>query len=745
MKRDKTKLKDKLKNIEVWLSNNIKVVVAFILGIVINSFLGYKNAYILPISIAIVIVILAIFKKKIKIKSVFAILIAALFGTTCFFVHTSFVYNKAVKYDGQYVQITAVVDDIIKYSDINYCYNLRVKEIEGENFKIPFTLRVTTKDAIDCDYGDKLSFASDVEKIVNDDEINIFDSKASKGIYLKAKVDEQTEISKLPHFSIKKPFLKFRDSLVDIVVAHTNSPQGSVIGGILFGKKDIIPYEIQRNFNKAGIAHVLAFSGLHVNILSILVLAILGFFKFPRRLKSIVMIAILFVFAAMAGFTISALRACIMAAIVAFGAIFKKRFRSIDTLLLAAAIILFLMPQAALGVSFQLSFGSSLGIILFYRKLLIKIQGATKHHGVIATYFWDSFALTLSAIVFTLPVLMLCFQSVSILTIPMNFIIVPFLPIIFILGLLIIVTSLIFEPLALILGNCASGLIFAINEFLSIVTKNIANIPTNYYFVPFCILGCIILIGSAVYVSRKRVKIFTLTVCCLLIFIVPYFSNFILSYDTLNLDFVGNYFQSSIIIRYKSHTIVLDCSESNYRYILDYLDKNGRNKIDALSFTSSDQSHTSGANLLMEQTKVKRILMPQKMESSDISTFASDRGIKKYIIDDKKISFDKVSISCLNYLENPCLLVKVPNCTIGFCNNFNSLIAASRENIINVAIYDGNNFSGDLYNSNIGYLINLRDKNEEKLKIDDDKYENVYRDENAHFEIVNKKIIRGDN
>ena len=141
------------------IKRNIKVIATFVISVMLSSFCGYKNSYIWPLATLLSIGILLIIWKKIENKRIYIFLIAILIGTSCFFIHTELVYNRAIEFEGQAPTISGVVDDKTKYDDQNICYNLKVSNIDNKKFIPSFIIRINTKSELNCEYGDKITFS----------------------------------------------------------------------------------------------------------------------------------------------------------------------------------------------------------------------------------------------------------------------------------------------------------------------------------------------------------------------------------------------------------------------------------------------------------------------------------------------------------------------------------------------------------------------------------------------------------
>ena len=146
-----------------------------------------------------------------------------------------------------------------------------------------------------------------------------------------------------------------------------------VLKALALGQKGDIPQEVRRAFSRAGLAHILAISGLHVGIIGFLSFLLFRFLLslsshiiqrvgviLPASLLALIPVVAYALLATSAGFPIW--RASIMAVAFFVYLTIKREKDLIDALILALFLILILFPSAIFSISFQLSFAAVLSI-----------------------------------------------------------------------------------------------------------------------------------------------------------------------------------------------------------------------------------------------------------------------------------------------------------------------------------------------------------------------------------------------
>ncbi len=213
---------------------------------------------------------------------------------------------------------------------------------------------------------------------------------------------------------------------------------------LLLGERQGISPELRDPFNKTGVGHILAVSGLHVGLVAwVAFLLIRGalsrFYALAlkvdiRKLAALLTCVPVVGYTCLAGFHVSSQRAMIMVIAFLWSLILGREKEVWSTLALAGLLILGLDPHALFSISFQLSFSAVIGIlwltppILNSLPLSKEIQGGKRSIvNSVAAYFVGLVAVSLSATVFLLPVISYYFHRISLVTIPANITVVPLL------------------------------------------------------------------------------------------------------------------------------------------------------------------------------------------------------------------------------------------------------------------------------------------------------------------------------
>jgi ComEC/Rec2-related protein len=167
-------------------------------------------------------------------------------------------------------------------------------------------------------------------------------------------------------FALKNSFLSTYKKTI-------KSPSSRLVSGATLGTRRALDgvkygnFEIPEAFRRAGVGHVLAVSGLHVSIVSLLLYSIFVMAGFKPSRFAPVIILLLFLFTLLTGARPSTMRAAIMNSVtlIAF-AYFRYNLRKATFIGLSVSslVILILNPHVLFSASFLLSFGAVLSLVI---------------------------------------------------------------------------------------------------------------------------------------------------------------------------------------------------------------------------------------------------------------------------------------------------------------------------------------------------------------------------------------------
>lgn len=484
-------------------------IIAFIFGIALVSFLGVPLKWIISTISLGLLIILCISKIKFKFNKsrlylpVFFFCLFLILGAWRWSLsqpkispdHLNYYWNEKLIFQGEVVQNPEIKGDKTR---------LIIGKIIINDQKINGRALVFLSLYSDYSYGDVLSIQGKLGKPKPFDDFNYHEYLAKDEIYALVYFPKIKKLNQRGNWFFKRLY-NFKNKAEKIIQQHLPEPQSSILTALLLGLKKQIPNQIREEFNFSGLAHILAVSGLHVAVLVQLLSIILINVFLIRRTWVFIPVAILVIlFVLLAGCPASAIRAAIMGLGLLLALQLGRPQSGSRLVILAAGIMLLFNPRLLKAdVGFQLSFSAVLGISLWLPYLSQVFQKLPNFR------WWplrDYLIITLSAQVFTLPLVLYYFGYFSLGAFLSNLMVLPVLPWVMLIGIVLIFTGMIVPFLAGLLSWIAwIGLTWIW------LTANLINlIPgMNWQIKSFKLLGLIIfylLIFSLYFLIRKIVK-----------------------------------------------------------------------------------------------------------------------------------------------------------------------------------------------------------------------------------------------
>lgn len=258
------------------------------------------------------------------------------------------------------------------------------------------------------------------------------------------------------------PFLAVINSILP-------EPQASLLSGILFGVKATMPKVFYNALVTTGTLHIIALSGMNISILTALTAKTTLFLG--RKASSILTICLIVLFVLFVGYSPSVVRAAMMGSLSLLAVYFGRQSWGLLSLFLVCGIMLIFDISLMKNLSFQLSFMATFGIILANRKVKRQMKNGLTDKLV----FWlkENLKVTLSAQIFTLPIILYNFHRLSLIAPVANLLLEWVISPITVLGLIVALAGWFWYPLGLIIG----WVVWVPLTYFIIVIEILAKIP----------------------------------------------------------------------------------------------------------------------------------------------------------------------------------------------------------------------------------------------------------------------------
>ncbi len=294
----------------------------------------------------------------------------------------------------------------------------------------------------------------------------------------------------------------------------------ATVMGIALGDRKLLSDKMQTAYQRVGGMHVLAVSGMHVSILFLLIqtgLKIFPQFSVWKWIKFLIPVMLLWIYAAITGFSPSVLRAVLFLTFFSLGRMVYRPVSIGHTLSITAFVVWIADPSQAFTVGFQLSYGAVCGIALFQPIFEKAISG----YSGILTYFLRILTVSISAQALTWPLIIFYFGGFSAGGILFSIILIPAVFAILcltLIGLAAFDLPLISGPVFTLLSEIVTQL----NEAVFIISEQSEIYQFfNPGFRVFLLAGMIIFPFALLmrYPGRFSVKLVIL--CCICAFLIP--------------------------------------------------------------------------------------------------------------------------------------------------------------------------------------------------------------------------------
>ncbi|MFA5095588.1 MAG: ComEC/Rec2 family competence protein [Candidatus Paceibacterota bacterium] len=449
----------------------------FVFGVLLRSFLFLNLHFIIflaIVSLALFLFFTFITRNKWGILiSIFVI--ASSFGIFRFHivdVPASYVFESKV---GQKISFSGI---IIDEPDIRE--NNQKLTIKKEKTKILVTMNPDEN----FSYGDEIKLEGILEKPENfmtdqGIEFDYVNYLRKDGIFYVMRYPEIEVISRGNGNTIKSALFYAKEKFLDKMNLAIREPESLLMSGLILGEKSSFNESLKQSFVDTGTIHIVALSGYNVTIVAEWIMKI--FSSFPKNIGIGAGIISILLFVLMTGGSSTAVRAGIMATLALFARLIGRNYDVTRALILAGVFMILINPFVlAFDVSFQLSFMATVAVIFFTPKI-------EKYFLWITPRFQlrDIVSVTCACYIFVLPFILYKMGNLSLVALPANILILPFIPITMVFGFLTGFAGLIWYVFSVPLGFISYLMLhyeLAVINFFSNIPFAALSVP-NFPFI----------------------------------------------------------------------------------------------------------------------------------------------------------------------------------------------------------------------------------------------------------------------
>ena len=612
------------------------------------------------------------YRKKLKLLTLAAVVFAGCFAGGCGFLgFRGFYLNTAIDMDGKTEQAT------IHVSDYSYgtAYGSAVDGyviLDGK----PYQIRVYINETFDLSPGDQITGRFRF-RVTTPDGQQDATYHPGKGIFL---LGYQRGHGEITHYDIP-PWWTFparmRNGIRLIIQSSFSEDTYGFAQALLIGDGSALDYETDTAFKLSGIRHIIAVSGLHVSILY----GLLSVITAKKRFLTVLLgLPLMLLFAAVAGFTPSVVRACIMVGLMIIAMAFDREYDPATALAFACLVMMLINPLVITAVGFQLSVASVAGILLFYSEIngwlsgyLVRGKGITEKVGM---WFSSSIAVTLSAMILTTPLSACYFGAVSLVGPLTNLLTLWIISFIFYGIILVCLLGLFWTSGA---AFAASIIGWPIRYVLG-VSKFLGGLPLaavytrSGYIAAWLVFVYVLLIVFLISREKKPWMLSCCAVLGLLLALLASWTEPLLNECRMTVLDVGQ--GQSILLQSEGRTYLVDCGgdrdNETADIVAETLLSQGVTRLDGIIVTHFDRDHSGGLPMLLTRISSDSLFIPRTDNTEQPEWIMQmDEGTVVSVSDNMELRFGSGKITIIGPTfsaddnENSlCILFQTENCDI---------------------------------------------------------------------------------
>jgi len=293
----------------------------------------------------------------------------------------------------------------------------------------------------------------------------------------------------------------------ELANALPDPEQRGIAEALVIGDESDVPNDVMNDYAGTGTVHILSVSGLHIGIILIGLSWIFSFLKklpYGKYMKLVLILAIIWCYAFLTGFSAPIARSVIMFSIVFIGMNIGRRANIYNSICGSALVLLLIDPFVVMQASCQLSFIALTGIVW----LQPRIAAWWDPNHKLPRYIWELAAASLAAQIITLPISIFYFNQLSLYFLPANLIVIPASFVVLVAGIAFVFVRMV--PLSW-LHHIFSGLLYGCIYVMNVIARFINQLPgatlqglyLNGLGVFLLYLFIILVLFSIIYRSKK--------------------------------------------------------------------------------------------------------------------------------------------------------------------------------------------------------------------------------------------------
>jgi len=505
------------------------------------------------------------------------------------------------------VQIVGTVEEISYAEQSGAVFEIKTDSIQEKPFsKYRLLVHLNNVDASTLKNGDKISFSATLLKL--DDAYEY-----AEGISAYANgVDSYCLLSE-DNVTLRIQLNTYRKTIKNVILSVSKDTEvGGLLSALLIGDKTNLSKQLSLDFQRIGVSHILALSGMHLAIITLFLSFLLSVFGLGKRTVKIILLFFIPAYIILTGASPSILRAGIMILISTLLFLNKRKSDALTTLLFTVFLIVLLEPFTVFSVSLWLSALATFGI------LTIPSAVESKPKSKFFCYIFSSLIISFSAIFFTLPITGFLFGTFSVLA-PIGTLIIS-----------ILTQGYIYLGIFTLLFGTRIPSGFLLEKLYCLIettAKNLSDIPFSTVDVSYTLTKILIIIFAVVatmflLANIQKKKTYFLSLCCFLFIIAGIGALLeIRTFSKDSLYYINDQSDEYMLVTTNKKNVLFDFSTDSSSSVYEVNNKLNIlhvRKLDTLVISQYSASLPYALSVYLSKMPIKEIYLPVAQNSEEL-------------------------------------------------------------------------------------------------------------------------------
>jgi len=590
--------------------------------------------------------------KKYRMLPLFSILLAITIAAAVSFCYNGIYYKNKIRSMAGTHECSFIVTDNVKYDPYYTVSHVTLTSVDGKECKIRTSLVSSFMAVLNegCAYSAELELVPTKENFAFADTYDF-----SKGFEMSAYCEDTSEISFISKAS-HQPYTAISEIQNQISVffnMYLDDGPASLCKALLDGDKSGLDVSVKQDFSQLGISHMLAISGMHLSVLIGFLAAFINRLKINKRGGFIVLTLITLIYVFLTGFTPSVVRSAIMLIMTYLAFWFRRRSDAVSALILSVSLICLIGVNSVFDIGLWLSFLATLGILLVGVPLCDSLF--KDKNGVffkILKWMIATLIVTLSATMFTFPVILLYFKETSAVFVLANLIFT--LPITWI--LLLIMITVVISPIGFLTKAVAKALnwsCFAILWLADKLASPVYLLSLDYVFL-YLVCTLAVILVAILLIKRKRALTLAVFAVVMSLVIIANALTFGIVSKEKGIGYFSKGANDALYVRSGANVLIIDNSNGGYSFISEAIAMSGAKRFSrvTLMLTHYHIYLAFGVSRLAQNGVIDTLILPSP-DANEVNAHSAVKNVAStynlevlyYEASEQQISYNEFDVT----------------------------------------------------------------------------------------------------